>query len=204
MTTDISVILQLLQRQMAPVPPAYSTVSSSTLHADSPGLYGAGTPVLHNMYPISPIQMDSLAPTQVWYQTKKNMTIHQLGQISEKHCYISETHFIFFHLNILCLFTKTSAETDLKQTSKSQDSLSSGIHVTAASDDTMFMAITPETDTHTGLTPQLPQPSVKSSLMDSSRLCGNLRYPSLPESLDIQSRLAEIQKHLSDPVLPIV
>ncbi|XP_039862550.1 potassium voltage-gated channel subfamily H member 6 [Simochromis diagramma] len=162
MTTDISVILQLLQRQMAPVPPAYSTVSSSTLHADSPGLYGAGTPVLHNMYPISPIQMDSLALTQ------------------------------------------TSAETDLKQTSKSQDSLSSGIHVTAASDDTMFMAITPETDTHTGLTPQLPQPSVKSSLMDSSRLCGNLRYPSLPESLDIQSRLAEIQKHLSDPVLPIV
>ncbi|XP_031614579.1 potassium voltage-gated channel subfamily H member 6 [Oreochromis aureus] len=162
MTTDISVILQLLQRQMAPVPPAYSTVSSSTLHADSPGLYGAGTPVLHSMYPISPIQMDSLAPTQ------------------------------------------TSAETDLKQTSKSQDSLSSGIHVTAASDDTMFMAITPETDTHTGLTPQLPQPSVKSSLMDSSRLCGNLRYPSLPESLDIQSRLAEIQKHLSDPVLPIV
>uniref|UniRef100_A0A3Q4GX93 Potassium voltage-gated channel subfamily H member 7-like n=1 Tax=Neolamprologus brichardi TaxID=32507 RepID=A0A3Q4GX93_NEOBR len=156
MTTDISVILQLLQRQMAPVPPAYSTVSSS------------------------------------------------LGQISEKHCYISETHFIFFHLNILCLFTKTSAEADLKQTSKSQDSLSSGIHVTAASDDTMFMAITPETDTHTGLTPQLPQPSVKSSLLDSSRLCGNLRYPSLPESLEIQSRLAEIQKHLSDPVLPIV
>uniref|UniRef100_A0A3Q4H422 Potassium voltage-gated channel subfamily H member 7-like n=1 Tax=Neolamprologus brichardi TaxID=32507 RepID=A0A3Q4H422_NEOBR len=154
MTTDISVILQLLQRQMAPVPPAYSTVSSSALHADSP------------------------AQTQVWYQTKKNMTIHQLGQISEKHCYISET--------------------------KSQDSLSSGIHVTAASDDTMFMAITPETDTHTGLTPQLPQPSVKSSLLDSSRLCGNLRYPSLPESLEIQSRLAEIQKHLSDPVLPIV
>uniref|UniRef100_A0A3Q4MMQ9 Potassium voltage-gated channel subfamily H member 7-like n=1 Tax=Neolamprologus brichardi TaxID=32507 RepID=A0A3Q4MMQ9_NEOBR len=113
MTTDISVILQLLQRQMAPVPPAYSTVSSS--------------------------------------------------QISEKHY--------------------------LKQTSKSQDSLSSGIHVTAASDDTMFM---------------LPQPSVKSSLLDSSRLCGNLRYPSLPESLEIQSRLAEIQKHLSDPVLPIV
>uniref|UniRef100_A0A3Q4HD64 Potassium voltage-gated channel subfamily H member 7-like n=1 Tax=Neolamprologus brichardi TaxID=32507 RepID=A0A3Q4HD64_NEOBR len=127
MTTDISVILQLLQRQMAPVPPAYSTVSSSALHADSPGLYGAGTP--------------------------------------------------------------TSAEADLKQTSKSQDSLSSGIHVTAASDDTMFM---------------LPQPSVKSSLLDSSRLCGNLRYPSLPESLEIQSRLAEIQKHLSDPVLPIV
>ena len=65
MTADINVILQLLQRQMAPVPPAYSTVSSSTLPNNSPGLYGTGTPVLHSMYPISPIQMDSRAPTQV-------------------------------------------------------------------------------------------------------------------------------------------
>lgn len=65
MTADINVILQLLQRQITPVPPAYSTVSSSTLPNNSPGLYGTGTPVLHNMYPISPIQMDSRAPIQV-------------------------------------------------------------------------------------------------------------------------------------------
>ncbi|XP_047466078.1 potassium voltage-gated channel subfamily H member 6-like isoform X2 [Mugil cephalus] len=64
MTADINVILQLLQRQIVPVPPAYSTVSSSTLPTDSPGLYGAGNPVLHSMYPISPIQMDNLPPTQ--------------------------------------------------------------------------------------------------------------------------------------------
>lgn len=68
MTADINVILQLLQRQIAPVPPAYSTVSSSTLPTDSTGLYGTGTAVLHTMYPMSPIppiQMDSRAPTQV-------------------------------------------------------------------------------------------------------------------------------------------
>lgn len=69
MTADINVILQLLQRQIAPVPPAYSTVSSSTLPSDSPDLYGSGTPVLHSMYPITPMQMDSRAPAQVWTDT---------------------------------------------------------------------------------------------------------------------------------------
>lgn len=65
MTADITVILQLLQRQIAPVPPAYSTVSSATLPTDSTGLYGTGTPVLHSMYPLSAMQMDSQLPTQV-------------------------------------------------------------------------------------------------------------------------------------------
>lgn len=99
---------------------------------------------------------------------------------------------------------QSSTQTDLKFPKKSQESLSSGIHVTAASDDTMFMTVTPETETHTGLTPQLPQPSVKSPLMENPSLCGSLRYPSLPGNLDITSGLAEIQKHLSDPVLPII
>ncbi|XP_069012383.1 voltage-gated inwardly rectifying potassium channel KCNH6 [Embiotoca jacksoni] len=162
MAADINVILQLLQRQIAPVPPAYSTVSSTTLPTDSPGLYGTGNPLLRTMYPISPNQIDSRAPTQ------------------------------------------SSSQTDLKFPKKSQESLSSGIHVTGASDDTMFMTVTPETDTHTGLTPQLPQPAVKSSLMANSRLCGNLRYPSLPGNLDLNAGLAEIQKHLSDPVLPVI
>ncbi|KAI3365278.1 hypothetical protein L3Q82_010374, partial [Scortum barcoo] len=151
MTADINVILQLLQRQITPVPPAYSTVSSSTLPSESAGLYGTGTSVLHSMYPISPIQMDSQAPTQ------------------------------------------SSTKTDLKFTKS---------HVTAASDDTMFMTVTPETETQTGLNPQLPQPSVKSSLMENPRPC--LRYPSLPGNLDITSGLAEIQKHVSDPVLPVI
>lgn len=65
MTADINVILQLLQRQIAPVPPAYSTVSSSTLATDSAGLYGTGTAVLHTLYPMSPLHIDSRAPTQV-------------------------------------------------------------------------------------------------------------------------------------------
>lgn len=75
MTADINVILQLLQRQMAPVPPAYSTVSSSSLPSNSPGLYGTGTPVLHSMYPIPPIQMDGRAPTQVQTDTNKTLKV---------------------------------------------------------------------------------------------------------------------------------
>lgn len=71
MTADINVILQLLQRQMAPVPPAYSTVSSRTLPTDSTGLYGGGgggggTPALRAMYPIAHLQRDSPSPCPVY------------------------------------------------------------------------------------------------------------------------------------------
>ncbi|XP_055360216.1 potassium voltage-gated channel subfamily H member 6 isoform X2 [Betta splendens] len=159
MTADINVILQLLQRQMAPVPPAYSTVSPSTLPTDTTHLYGTGTPVLHSMYSMSPIEMDSRTPTQ------------------------------------------SSTQTDLKFPKKSQESLSSGIHVT--DDDTMFMAVTPQTEAHTGPTPQPPQAAVNSSLTENPRLCGSLRYPSLPSNLDATSGHSQIQKHLSDPVLPV-
>ncbi|XP_068615556.1 potassium voltage-gated channel subfamily H member 6-like [Brachionichthys hirsutus] len=160
MTADINVILQLLQRQIAPVPPAYCTVSSNTLPTDSPGLYGAGTQVLHGMYPISSIQMDSRAPTQ------------------------------------------SPDQAELQVTNKSQESLSSGLRVTVASGDAM--SITPGTETRQGSTPQLPRPSVKSCLMENPRAGGSLRYPSLPGNLDTTSGPAEIQKHLSDPVLPVI
>nr|XP_054605704.1 potassium voltage-gated channel subfamily H member 6 [Nothobranchius furzeri] len=65
MTADINVILQLLQRQMAFTPPAYSTVSPDTLPTESAGLYVVQAPVLHNMYQTPPIQMDSSTPKQV-------------------------------------------------------------------------------------------------------------------------------------------
>ncbi|XP_061564158.1 potassium voltage-gated channel subfamily H member 6 [Cololabis saira] len=161
-TADINVILQLLQRQIAPVPPAYSTVSSSALLTDSSGLYGTRTPMLHSMYSISPMQMDSQQPSQ------------SLGQ------------------------------TVLKSSKKSQESMSSGIHMTAASDDTMSMTVTPETDTHPGLNLQSPQQSGKSSLLTNSGLCERLRCPSLPGNLDFPSGRAEIQKHVSDPGLPAI
>lgn len=61
MTADINVILQLLQRQMAPVPPAYSAVTPppppSSLYTSS------GAQVLHTVNPPAPppIQINDLA-----------------------------------------------------------------------------------------------------------------------------------------------
>ncbi|XP_047233853.1 potassium voltage-gated channel subfamily H member 6 isoform X1 [Girardinichthys multiradiatus] len=161
MTADINVILQTLQRQIAPVPPAYSIVSPSTLPIDPSALYGTGATVLHSVYPVSPGRMDCRASKQSWD-----------------------------HM-------------DLKSSRKSQESLSSGIHMTAASDDTMSMNVTPETETHADLTPKLPQQLPKSALEPISRLCETVRYPSLPVNLDLTTGPAEIQKHTSDPVLPV-
>lgn len=58
MTADINVILQLLQRQMAPVPPAYSAVSPSP-HPTT--LYSTGVSTIHTVPPIQPVQIDSTA-----------------------------------------------------------------------------------------------------------------------------------------------
>uniref|UniRef100_A0A671SQG6 Potassium voltage-gated channel, subfamily H (eag-related), member 6b n=1 Tax=Sinocyclocheilus anshuiensis TaxID=1608454 RepID=A0A671SQG6_9TELE len=59
MTADINVILQLLQQQIAPVPPAYSTVLPDNHTPDPAILYGSSAPVLHSMYLIPNIQLDS-------------------------------------------------------------------------------------------------------------------------------------------------
>ncbi|XP_077481778.1 voltage-gated inwardly rectifying potassium channel KCNH6 [Stigmatopora argus] len=83
MTADINVILQLLQRQIAPVPPAYSTVSSRTLPTDSPGLYGGGASVLHAMYPVAPTHIDSPSPTTTTIPSDKKSRELASGDISQ-------------------------------------------------------------------------------------------------------------------------
>ncbi|KAG9333449.1 hypothetical protein JZ751_011610 [Albula glossodonta] len=155
MTADINVILQLLQRQMTPVPPAYSAVSPSTHPPHPSTLYGTGAQVIHSVAPIPPVQVDSLAsPLQ-------------------------------------------SPDSD-KFNHKSRDSLSSGIHLTVASDDTMSMSPEMEAAPAPGVSP-----AQTLSAAASPGLCGSLRFPSLPENLEASSAaLAEIQRHVSDPVLP--
>lgn len=94
------------------------------------------------------------------------------------------------------------APPETKFTQKSQDSLSSGIHVTVASDEEGSMPITPETDL--AVSPHAcAQEKIGSSLMDAPLLATSLRFPSLPGNLDASLHLAQIQKHLSDPVLPV-
>uniref|UniRef100_A0A672YIA6 Potassium voltage-gated channel, subfamily H (eag-related), member 6a n=1 Tax=Sphaeramia orbicularis TaxID=375764 RepID=A0A672YIA6_9TELE len=153
MTADITVILQLLQRQMAPVPPAYSAVSPSPHTPHPTALYSTGTSTIHTVPPIQTVQIDISVSSQ-------------------------------------------SPDSDFQH--KSKDSLSSGIHLTVASDDTMSMS--PEADPAPRLPgvdpapPQLQDPPVL--------LCGSQRFPSLPEHLETSTEAQEIQRHVSDPVLP--
>ncbi|TSL75240.1 Potassium voltage-gated channel subfamily H member 6 [Bagarius yarrelli] len=68
LTADINMILQLLQRQVTPVPPAYSSVSPGNQCPDPLILYGSNRPVLYNLYPI---QMDSKS-TMIQSVTKQD------------------------------------------------------------------------------------------------------------------------------------
>ncbi|MBN3312055.1 KCNH7 protein, partial [Atractosteus spatula] len=155
MTADINVILQLLQRQMAPVPPAYSAVSPST-HPPT-ALYSTGAQVLHSMAPIAPVQIDSLtSPLQ----------------------------------------SPDYPDSD-KFNLKSRDSLSSGIHLTVASDETMPIYPEMEPAAPPGL--GHPRPLAASG---TPGLSGSQRFPSLPEHLESSSGPGEIQRHVSDPALP--
>ncbi|XP_067333956.1 potassium voltage-gated channel subfamily H member 6a isoform X1 [Channa argus] len=157
MTADINVILQLLQRQMAPVPPAYSTVSPSP-HSPHPNtLYNTGgPPTIHTVPPIQTMQINS--------------TVSLLQ----------------------------SPESDIRH--KSKDSLSSGIHLTVASDDTMSM--TPEANPPHLPTLDLTPPQLSEVQESPGLLCGSQRFPSLPEHLETSTALQEIQRHVSDPLLP--
>ncbi|KTG37580.1 hypothetical protein cypCar_00006104, partial [Cyprinus carpio] len=153
MTADTNVILQLLQRQIAPVPPAYSTVLPENHTPDSAILYGSSTPVPHSIYPIPNIQLDS-----------RNTTI------------------------------QSSAQPDSIFNSNSQGSLSSGVHMGAASDD----CVPDKLETNA-----VSAPALQPILIDAPCLCSSLRFPSLPGNLDTSSRLEEIPKHMSDPALPV-
>ncbi|XP_055049957.2 potassium voltage-gated channel subfamily H member 6a isoform X1 [Misgurnus anguillicaudatus] len=156
MTADINVILQLLQRQMAPVPPAYSALTPEPL--------------------VQPTH-----PTSLYTTTPHNAT--PSVQITDSQA------------------SPMSPDVDSSK-NKSPDSLSSGIHLTIASNDTMSMS--PETETDltvpTGASPP-PQPHLEPTRL----LYRSLHFPSLPENLEspnTQEGSAEILRHVSDPGLP--
>ncbi|XP_043110267.1 potassium voltage-gated channel subfamily H member 6, partial [Puntigrus tetrazona] len=153
MTADINVVLQLVQRQIAPVPPAYSTVLPENHTPDPAVMYGSSTPVLHSMYPIPNIQLDS-----------------------------RNTHI------------QSSAQPAPIFKSNSQGSLSSGVHMGAASDDCVPDKLEANT---------VSAPALQPILKDAPRLYSSLHFPSLPGNLDTSSLLEEIPKHMSDPALPV-
>ncbi|KAJ3601300.1 hypothetical protein NHX12_032272 [Muraenolepis orangiensis] len=154
MTADITVILQLLQRQMAPVPPAYSTVSPGPAPLPLPPhpvhLYATGptATTLHSAPSIPPAQVDGTStPLQ-------------------------------------------SPDSNLQRRSKS--TLSGGVHLTPASDEAV--SLSPDADSQRGSSVPLVPPG---------RWSDSQRFPSLPELLETSTEdQEEMQRHLSDPILP--
>ncbi|XP_025052657.1 potassium voltage-gated channel subfamily H member 6 isoform X4 [Alligator sinensis] len=154
MSSDINIILQMLQRQLSQVPPAYSPISPSSHNL---AMYGIVPRGMEPASPCTPLQEEDLTPP---------------GQSP------SYTEIEKFHL-------------------KSRDSLSSGIHLTVASDETM--TINSEQEHHS---PTLPIPELHQRAPNTPGLYRSIRFPSLPEYLEASSEHLDIQRHLSDPLLP--
>uniref|UniRef100_A0A8C5U366 Potassium voltage-gated channel subfamily H member 6 n=1 Tax=Malurus cyaneus samueli TaxID=2593467 RepID=A0A8C5U366_9PASS len=155
MSSDINIILQLLQRQLSQVPPAYSPISPSS----------------HNlaMYGIVPRSLEPLAPCAP--PEDQEPTAQEQSP--------SYTEVEKFH-------------------SKSRDSLSSGMQLSASSDKTM--TVYSEQEHHS---PPLPDPEPPHQRAPNTQgLLRGSRFPSLPEHLEASSEHQDIQRHLSDPVLP--
>ncbi|XP_069490229.1 voltage-gated inwardly rectifying potassium channel KCNH6 isoform X2 [Ambystoma mexicanum] len=160
MSTDINIILQLLQRQLSQVPPAYSPISPSS---HTLGMYTTGSKSLEAMQPQDPQQGGSPMSS------------------------IQSSSFTDY--------------TDLDKVNlKSKDSVSSGIHLTVESDETI--TVFPEQE------PSLLPTSLELRQLTphSQGLYSGSRCPSLPEHLgNSNSGLTDhmdFQRHLSDPGLP--
>ncbi|XP_035261137.1 potassium voltage-gated channel subfamily H member 6-like isoform X2 [Anguilla anguilla] len=154
MTADINMILQLLQRQAAPVPPAYCAVSPGSRRPRpthpprprSPGTQAPVTPARTHSRPSPPQSVEAPDPDRL--------------------------------------------NTD------SRRSVFSGVRLAMPPD--QVTPLSPETR---AATPCLrPSPVLVSA--GAGGLSGGLRSPSLPENLETPAGPADIQRHISDPVLP--
>uniref|UniRef100_A0A8D0H4E7 Potassium voltage-gated channel subfamily H member 6 n=1 Tax=Sphenodon punctatus TaxID=8508 RepID=A0A8D0H4E7_SPHPU len=155
MSSDVSLILQLLQRQLSQVPPAYSPISPSSHNL---ALYSMGLKSMEPAPPCTPLEEEDLTPPE---QSPSYTEIEK------------------FQL-------------------KSKDSFSSGVHLTVGSDETM--TIYSEQEPHSQ-TPPNQEPHHQRPPSTQGLFCGS-RFPSLPEHLEATSKRLDIQRHLSDPVLP--
>ncbi|XP_053122274.1 potassium voltage-gated channel subfamily H member 6 [Hemicordylus capensis] len=151
MSSDMNLILQLLQRQLSQVPPAYSPFSPSSHNL---ALYSMS---LRSTEPTTPLEEEEVTPTKQ---------------------------------------TPSYTESE-KIPLKSRDSLSSGIHLTVASDETMTINSEQEHYSET-----LPNLESHQRAAGNRGLFQGSRFPSLPEHLEAPSEHLDIQRHLSDPLLP--
>ncbi|KFV49150.1 Potassium voltage-gated channel subfamily H member 7, partial [Gavia stellata] len=153
MSSDINIILQLLQRQLSQVPPAYSPISPSLEMG---------------------VDLPRDASAQCIADLEAQPAISSTTRLPHHYTEVEK-----FHL-------------------KSRDSLSSGMHLAVASDETM--TVYSEQEHHS---PSLPNPEPPHQRAPNTQgLFRGSRFPSLPEHLEASSEHQDIQRHLSDPVLP--
>ncbi|KAI5618064.1 potassium voltage-gated channel subfamily H member 6-like, partial [Silurus asotus] len=81
MTADINIILQLLQRQTTPVPPAYSSVSPGSHCPDPSILYGTSAPVLYNLYPMQVESRTTMIQVKTRPEFTPTSTVSQLSAV---------------------------------------------------------------------------------------------------------------------------
>ncbi|ETE58302.1 Potassium voltage-gated channel subfamily H member 2, partial [Ophiophagus hannah] len=152
MSSDINLILQLLQRQLSQVPPAYSSISPSSRNLS---LYSMN---LRNTEPDPSLGEEEMTP---------------LKEIPN-YCEIG------------------------KKSVKSRNLLSSGLPLSLALNDTV--AINSQQEFYPQfLAKQEPHWRIPSN----QKLFQGSRFHSLPEHLEATSEHLDIQRHLSDPLLPI-
>ncbi|XP_026573067.1 potassium voltage-gated channel subfamily H member 6 [Pseudonaja textilis] len=153
MSSDINLILQLLQRQLSQVPPAYSSISPSSRNLS---LYSMN---LRNTEPDPSLGEEEMTP---------------LKEIPN-YCEIG------------------------KKSVKSRNLLSSGLPLSLALNDTVAINFQQE------FYPQfLAKQEPHWRIPNNQKLFQGSRFHSLPEHLEATSEHLDIQRHLSDPLLPIV
>ncbi|KAM9368906.1 voltage-gated inwardly rectifying potassium channel KCNH6 [Phaethornis superciliosus] len=155
MSSDMNIILQLLQRQLSQVPPAYSPISPSS----------------HNlaMYGVLPRSLEPLTPCS-HLEEEESTTLEESPSYTEME----------------------------KFPLKSKDSLSSGTHQAVASGETLLVHSEQEHHSPPLLKPEPPHQRAP----NTQGLFRGSRVPSLPEHLEASSEHQDIQRHLSDPLLP--
>ncbi|XP_071584645.1 voltage-gated inwardly rectifying potassium channel KCNH6 isoform X3 [Heliangelus exortis] len=155
MSSDMNIILQLLQRQLSQVPPAYSPISPSS----------------HNlaMYGVLPRSLEPLTPCS-HAEEEEPTTLEESPSYTEME----------------------------KFPLKSKDSLSSGMHQAVASDETLLVHSQQEHHSPPLLNPEPPHQRAP----NTQGLFRGSRVPSLPEHLEAPLEHQDIQRHLSDPLLP--
>ncbi|XP_076853169.1 potassium voltage-gated channel subfamily H member 6a [Brachyhypopomus gauderio] len=203
MTADISVILQLLQRQVTLVPPAYSAAVSPESLAQTPAppsTYGTRTLVHQGPDPatVTSLTRDSpVSPNNTPDSDYKSPASHE--SLFGIHLNVAPDSIVPVYPET-CTLPAASCQPVLKSLPHLKQQSAAQVTPQSHLQHQIQAHVLPQV--HIDPPAQEPAPSKHQT---AELLSGSLRFPSLPEHLESSSRLqdpAEIARHESEPVLP--